>query len=404
MPVVPGLVAAAILIVGLFTFGRLVGWWLGRSEEITPRQRSVFDILVTLVLLFLMVGVPMLYRLFPVGYALSPSKSLFVGSLLTAAISTTVAVLGFGGALLGLRPFLSDRMQVRGELWRRNRIVLGAWVGIIPFAAMAIELGVIYAERQLGVLVAVPIVVFAGLYLSGFVALPAHCPVIRFGIRRPTAEERDRIEAIYERLDIPLPNSIEITVDDDNERLVVVDNDDERVLALSDSLLPAVDDDTLAVAIAHSEGRARHDTSFFEKLWMGNLVLATVLYVWAFSMQLFYNDLSTELVQGAVVLLLLIVFVNVLLSSWNRTRIYLADEYTIEHTVRSCVTAVYRNSDERLGCIQRRRSVGNDLINSVLNKLVPEPQMKHRLEHIGLEEASNPPHSDQQGGDPDSIA
>ncbi|MBX0285599.1 hypothetical protein EGH22_04625 [Halomicroarcula sp. F28] len=384
MVVKSGLLSAGVLVVGLFAVGRIVAWWLGRGDELTPRQKTTYNRLITAILLLLPIGVPLLYRLFPVAYALFPSWPPLALSLLNAAIAATVGVLGLGGALLGLRPFLADRVPIRGELWRRNRIVLGARVGIILFGALAIGPGIDIAGRPLGMLVGVTTVIFAGLVLSGFVALPANCPSIRFGVRRPTEREGTRISDAYERLGISPPDSIEVTVDDDSEQLVVLENGAERVLALSDSLFAAVDADTLAVAIAHSEGRAIHDASFFEKLWVSNLVWATVIYLWAIFMAVLERDLLTELVPGALVLLFSIVITNLLIGYWNRKRIHLTDEYTLEHTSSSCLMAVYHGTDQRVKCIQRRKPLGNNLANSILDRSSPEPGMKNRLAHLGL--------------------
>lgn len=372
------------MLVGLFALIRGVALWLARSEEITATQRTVHDNLMNGVLLFLMVGVPLLFRIFPVGYGLVPSGPPVAKVLLNSAIAAAVGVVGLGVAIRGHRPFRASRPMVRGELWRRNRTVVGVWAGLILLLAVIVEFGFVYTESAPGVLFGALLLSYVSILLSGFVALPARCPYIRFGIRRPTDAERDRIEGVYEGLDIPLPDSIEISVADDHERVVVLRNEDERVLALSDSVLPSFDEPALSVGIAHAEGRSIHGMSRPEKGWMTSFVASFALLLWTFIFVTLGADTSAPAAVGALSLSAgLLLVVAPLMGSMGRKRVRRVDEYTVEHAGPSAVADVY-GREKRFGFIQTRKTTGRSLLDERAEKLFPEPIIENRLAYLGL--------------------
>ncbi|MBX0288518.1 hypothetical protein EGH22_19495 [Halomicroarcula sp. F28] len=382
MSITGGLLGAGTMIVGLFVLGQVVGRWLRQSEELTSTQQSVHDNLLLALPLLVIMCVTILFRQFPVVYTLLGSEPDLATALLNGVISGTVAVLGLAGAWRGLRPYRNARPMIREELWERNRVVVATWCGLIIFVIVATELILLYSQWAPEVLVGLLSVAIAGLYLSGFVALPAHCPYIRFGIRRPTAAERDRLEQAYAHLGIPLPDSIEITVNDDTERLVVLQDGERRVLALSDSLLPSVDDDTLSVGLAHVEGRGTHRVSPVEKGWLSTVVFAAVVFVWCLFMLALDSEVPEPVIVGAILSVTVLGVVAVVLGTKSQDRIHLADEYTVAHADESLVADVY-TGETRFGFIQRRQSDVPDRLNELMGYLLPEPTIEERLEHIG---------------------
>jgi len=372
------------VLIGLFTLTRVVALWLARSEEITSTQRTVHDNLMNGVLLFLMLGVPILFRIFPVGYALLPSGPTVARVLLNSAIAGAVGVVGLAVALRGHRPFRASRPMVRGELWRRNRTVVGAWAGLILVLAVTGEFGIVYTEAVTVVLFGSLLFAYLGILLSGFVSLPSYGPYMRFGIRRPTDAERDRIEGIYDGLDIPRPDSIEITVADDHERVVVLRNGDGRVLALSDSVLSSFDGPALSVGIAHAEGRSIHGMSRPEKGWMASVVVSAALLLWTFIFVTLGAETTASAAVGALSLSVgLLLFVAPLMGSMGRKRVRLVDEYTVEHAGKSAVADVY-GRERRFGFIQTRKTTGRSLFDERAEKLFPEPVIESRLAYLGL--------------------
>lgn len=404
MRIGPGLAGAAILVVGLYTLGRLVGWWLGRSEEITARQRSVFRYLGFLVPPFVMWATPALFRVFPVGYELFPSESAVVGALLNSVIAAIVAVLGLAGALWGLRPFRSAQPMIKGELWRRRRLARGFIIGLIFLTAVAIEFSVFYSVATPELLFGMLLVSGMGSILGNTVATPMSSPSLQFGVRRPTDSERDRIERVYERLDIPVPDAVKITVESDDVRLAVLQNDDKRVLALSDAMLSTFDDEMLSVGIAHGEGRAKHRVNALRKPHLWNYANAFVFFVWfigAFIISLTVPSLAA--LWGAILLVGVMMVVNRVIAAWGRERIYLADMYMINRIDddTSAVTDIYLNPDLRRGvvCTEPREKA-----DSITAKLLFEPTIQNRLEHMGLTGNGDDNQSDAESLDTGSTA
>jgi hypothetical protein len=383
MPIGPGLIGAAILIVGLFALGRLVGWWLGRSEEMTPRQRSVYQKLAFLVPLLIMWATPILFRVYPIGHSLLSSGPTWAGALLNSIIATTVAAIGLTGALWGLRPFTNARPMVRGELFRRRRLARAYIVGLVLFTALLIEFGILYSSSLTGLLFAVLLISPVGLFLSLIVGVPIACPSMRFGVRPPTDEEYDRLDRIYERLDIQSPDGIEITVDEYVSRVVVLRTDDKRVVALSDSLLSAFDDDMLSVGIAHAEGRARHRVDALKKPHMWNVLAALVLVIWVIGAVLIVPGVPIVALGGALLLVSLVVVVSWVIGAWGRERIHLADEDMIRHVNvdSSVVTDIYMNPDKRLGVVSTEI---REKADGIYEYLTVEPSIEERLVAMGL--------------------
>lgn len=401
MPVGPGLVGAAILIVGLFVIGRVVAKWLGPAAEVPPKKKSDFARLIVAGLLVVMIGVPFFFRAVPVGDTLLRSDMTLAAVLLDSAFATLVVALGFAGAWAGLKPFRTTRTVLKGELHRRFLLTVVYLIGLTLLVAVVIELGFVYSVWPPVYLFGALLVAVGGVFLVSWLTYPVQSPYVAFGIRRPTADERDRIEAIYERLDIPLPDSIEVAVNDYDRYIVVFGDGDRRVLALSDNVFSAHDSDIQSVKIALAEGRARHGVdslytkhqlSLFGALF--SFISGTFIYVWEPSVS---GWLSWVLPYGPFLLAIIFFLSIARVLAWGEDKILLADEYTIEHAGQSLVADVYGGPEKRDTIAYNAQAETDG------NKLPFGIPIADRLKHLGLGDGSDEP-SNSGRTNPDSTA
>jgi len=221
---------------------------------------------------------------------------------------------------------------------------------------------------------------------------PVQCPVAFYGVREPTETERDRIEEIYERLDIPLPDKIEITVNDPTDYVVVFRNSDQRVLVLGESVFSDFDSDVQSVRFAFAEGRARHGVAPFEIGHSLGRICSFAACFWA----VFYvawgifatNQGPGGVVYGSVLLIFVFLLIVQQLAVAGKKRVHLADEYTVEHTEPSLIREVYRDPEKRDGAVSNEQN-RNDGFSAVF-----ELPIEERLEHIGLADAGTATQAD----------
>jgi hypothetical protein len=327
-----------------------------------------------------LLGVPILFRLFPVGYAVLGDGSVLAAALLNSLVSVTAVVAILWAGLRGIRPFMRPRASVDGALSRRSIRARYYFVGLTLFVAGALEFGVLYADSIAGLLGWLCLAAALGIYLLNMAAMPGITPNMQFGYREPTDGERDRIEQCYERLGRALPDGVEVTRDDQTNGVAVLAHDGGRVLALSDSVLASADRDTLTVAIAQAEGRAEHGTGVLLATFAANL-FALLFVLVVFLLSAILNGGFT-LVTGAVVIGLAVVgFLLVsVVARWRRQRVAAIDEDTVARIDPSVAAAVFRDAER--GMVRIRNTTGLEWFDDLLDKIAPEPTVESRIERL----------------------
>lgn len=375
-----GVLGAVVLTVVVFALGRGIALWLTRTDELSTRQRSAYNVVVSLVLPLVLIGVPVLFRLYPVGYAVLDDGPAVAAALLNGAVSATAVVVILRAGLRGVRPFVDSRMSVDGALSQRGRRARYSFVVLTVLVVATVEFGALYGDSATGLLVLICLLVALGNFLVNMVALPGITPNVQFGYRRPTDGERDRIEECYERLGRALPDGIEVTRDDESNGVAVLAHDGGRVLALSDSVLSSADRDTLTVAINHAEGRAEHGTGVLLTAYVANLFGLLFLLV-AFLVSAFLNG-DFALVTGAVVIGLVVCggLVGAVVAGWRRRRVLAVDDDTVERLDPSVVAAVYRDAGR--GLVRVRQTTGIEWFDDASDRITPELTIEDRIERL----------------------
>ena len=377
-----GLLGAAILFVGLFAIGRVVAKWLGSAGDVTPRKQWIYSILELLVIVVVMVGVPLLFRTARIGETLLPSAPPLAAALLNSLVLAAIAVLGLAVAWVGLGPFRRSRQWADSVFQQRRRLELACLIVLTLLIALIVEVGFLYTVPAPLLHFGSLVIAFGGNLFVDNLVYPPQCPVAFYGVREPTEMERERIEAVYQRLDIPLPDKIEVTINDYTDNVVVLGNSDHRVLALGESVFSDFDDDVHAVRFAFAEGRARHGVELFEVGHTLGRICSFATCFWA----LFYvtwNIFATNqgpgvVAYGTVLLIFACLLIVRQLAIAGKKRVHLADEYTVEHVEPSLITDVYRDPEKRHGAVSNEQN-RNDGFSAAF-----ELPIEDRLEHVGL--------------------
>ena len=375
-----GVLGAVVLTAVVFALGRGIALWLTRTDELSARQRSVYNLVASLSMVGVLLGVPILFRLYPVGYAVLDGGPVVAAALLNGAVSATAVVVILRAGLRGVRPFMQSRVSVVGALARRSRRARYYFLGLTLFVVGALEFGVLYADSISGLLGWLCLATALGVYLVNMAAMPGITPNMQFGHRRPTDGERDRIEQCYERLGRALPDSIEVTRDDQTNGVAVLAHDGGRVLALSDSVLSSVDRDTLAVAINHAEGRAERGTGIFLTTYAATLFSLLFVLVWFLVSSFLNGDFPLE---TAAVVIGFVVCGGLLCSVvayWRRHRILAVDDDTLERLDPSVVAAVYRDAGRSL--VRIRKTTDIEWFDDALDRFAPELTIEDRIERF----------------------
>lgn len=313
--------------------------------------------------------------------AASAVGSQLAAVAVNALVASAVAVLGLMVVSRGFRPFVTGlhagNVTVPKQFRRQHRLLMFAAAFAVALVVEAVRLQVVTVSPA-WILVAIAVVWAVFLFRTAHLRFP---PLGTYRLRDPTGEERTRIENCCERFGRS------------PERILVVDDDDPAIdanvlgrgayktVGVTEQFLARVDDTTLAVTLAHADGRSGN----------GYWTLLTCVTVYAFLMLLLifivFPALLLELLNPQypwvwVVMILVVPFPVFFLLTWlSRRSVLDADAFVASQFDTSTVATVYRQSSEYI----RYQPVLPRVLNSLIGF---EPAMAARLERLGIESSS----------------
>ena len=364
-----GTAYAAGLVVGLFVLGRVaavaLGWFGARWKYIVTVQANGAAMAIA-------GGIYVAGAFLPTEAIVGGPAIVVVDAIVMAAL----AAAALGAFKRGLRPVTVDgSAHFVAPPWQYRLVVVGT-ILVLTLALTAIGSGLV--PVGLGLLLPVLVTLwFARRQLQLRLA-----PMSMGAFRPPTAAERERVAACYDRLDRAPPEIAVVPPEIEYDAFLVYGLGSTRWLIATAAVLAELSDEELAVALAQADEKHRNG---FHRVQTVSVLAGAWFFPWVL----------VQLVQavpeipsaGAKVIALAIGPGTVLwfavvlpLSYVSRRRQYAADTFAGGTLGAETVRAVYEQVGDRVWSVPP--DIPLPIPDDVVHYLSPAPPMDRRLERV----------------------